>query len=135
VATKRATFTAAGVNMGLMASAYRLPRLIGVARAKAMLLTGSPHDSAIAEKWGLITNIFANDKIDDAALVIAGRIASRAPLSVEATKRIAERAPDLSPADAAAMEAKEIAVLAASRDHVEAVTAFREKRPAVFTRS
>ncbi len=121
--------------MGLMASAYRLPRLIGVSRAKAMLLTGLPHDADTAERYGLITGVHAPQDLEAAALALAERVASRAPLSVEATKRIASRAPSLSPEDAETAQAKELRVLRHSRDHQEAVTAFREKREPSFTRS
>ena len=134
IAATTARFVAAGVNMGLMASAYRLPRLIGVSRAKAMLLTGEPHDAQIAERWGLVTALHPPEALQDAAMTLAARIASRAPLSVEAVKTFAERAPDLSPDDAAAMERDVIGNLRATEDHREAVAAFREKRPPEFTR-
>jgi enoyl-CoA hydratase/carnithine racemase len=134
IASHEARFVCAGVNMGLMVSAWRLPRLIGVSRAKAMLLTGSPHDAATAEAYGLTTGLHPPEALAVAAVDLAVRIASRAPLSVEATKRIASRAPDLSPADAAAMQAAELRVLRRSRDHHEAVTAFREKREPRFER-
>ena len=95
IASAEARFVCAGVNMGLMVSAWRLPRLIGVSRAKAMLLTGSPHDARTAELWGLVTAVCEPEALQGAAIELASRIASRAPLSVEATKRIASRAPDL----------------------------------------
>ena len=135
IASSEAKFVCAGVNMGLMASAYRLPRLIGVSRAKAMLLTGLPHDAETAERYGLVTALHVPDDLRAAALALAERIASRAPLSVEATKRVAGRAPDLSPLDAAAMQAEEMQVLRRSNDHQAALAAFREKRDPVFTRS
>jgi enoyl-CoA hydratase len=135
IASTEARFVCAGVNVGLMASAYRLPRLIGVSRAKAMLLTGLPHDAETAERFGLVTAVHAPDALRAAALALAERIATRAPLSVEATKRIAARAPDLSPEDAAAMQAQDLRVLRRSNDHKAAVAAFREKRDPVFTRS
>ena len=135
IASTEARFVCAGVNVGLMASAYRLPRLIGVSRAKAMLLTGLPHDAETAERFGLVTAVHAPEALREAALTLAARIASRAPLSVEATKRIAARAPDLSPEDAATMQAQELRVLRRSKDHKAAVAAFREKRDPVFTRS
>jgi enoyl-CoA hydratase len=134
IASTEARFVCAGVNMGLMASAYRLPRLIGVSRAKAMLLTGAPHDAATAEHYGLVTGLHAPETLEAAALALAERIASRAPLSVEATKRVASRAPDMSPEESAAMQAADLRVLRRSADHKEAVTAFREKRDPVFTR-
>jgi len=134
IASTQARFTCAGVNMGLMASAYRLPRLIGVSRAKAMLLTGTPFDAETAERFGLVTALHAADDLRDAAIRLAERIASRAPLSVEATKTVAGRAVDMSPEEADAMQADILRDLRASADHAEAVAAFREKRDPVFTR-
>jgi enoyl-CoA hydratase/carnithine racemase len=134
IASSEARFVCAGVNVGLMASTYRLPRLIGVSRAKAMLLTGLPHDAETAERYGLVTAIHAPDHLPGAALALAERIASRAPLSVEAAKRTANRAPDLSPQDAARMLDEEMAVLRQSDDHRVALEAFRERRDPVFTR-
>jgi enoyl-CoA hydratase len=134
IASTQARFVCAGVNMGLMASAYRLPRLIGVSRAKAMLLTGSQFDAETADKFGLVTALHAPEDLAGAALALAERIASRAPLSVEATKRVASRAVDLSPDDADTMQATHLRVLRRSADHKEAVAAFREKREPNFTR-
>jgi enoyl-CoA hydratase/carnithine racemase len=134
IASAAARFVCSGVNVGLMASTYRLPRLIGVARAKYMLLTGSPIDAATADKFGLVTAVHAPDMLIGEAIKLAERIASRAPLSVEATKRTAALAPDLSPVDAAAVNAKELAVLARSADHATALAAFAEKREPAFRR-
>ena len=66
---------------------------------------------------------------------LAERIASRAPLSVEASKRTANRAPDLSPEEANKMLAAELRTLRKSNDHKAAVAAFRERRDPQFTRS
>lgn len=135
LASTEAKFVCAGVNVGLMASTYRLPRLIGVSRAKSMLLTGLPHDAETAERYGLVMAVHAPDELRGAAVALAQRIASRAPLSVEATKRTANRAPDLSPEDADRIWAEELRVLRRSNDHKAAVAAFRERREPVFTRS
>ncbi|MEJ0027254.1 MAG: enoyl-CoA hydratase/isomerase family protein [Rhizomicrobium sp.] len=134
VASTAARFVCAGVNVGLMASTYRLPRLIGVARAKHMLLTGLPHDAETAEKFGLVTAVHAPDALMGEAIKLAQRIASRAPLSVEAVKRNASLAPNLSPEEAAELNAKELAVLSSSADHREALAAFAEKREPKFRR-
>jgi enoyl-CoA hydratase len=135
LASTEAKFVAAGVNVGLMASTYRLPRLIGVSRAKSMLLTGLPHDAETAERYGLVTGLHAPRQLRAAAIALAERIASRAPLSVEASKRTANRAPDLSPEDANVMLGQELRILRRSKDHKAAVAAFRERRDPVFTRS
>jgi enoyl-CoA hydratase len=134
VASTQAQFVCAAVNVGLIASAWRLPRLIGIARAKHMLLTGLPFDAASAERFGLVTALHPAETLQDAALALAERIASRAPLSVEATKRVAGRALDLDASAAAEALRKEFAPLIRSADHAEALAAFREKRTPVFRR-
>jgi enoyl-CoA hydratase/carnithine racemase len=135
VASTEAKFVCAGVNVGLMASTYRLPRLIGVSRAKAMLLTGLPHDAETAERYGLTTGLHAPEALRPAAIALAERIASRAPLSVEATKRTSNRALDLSAEDWGAIAGPQLRVLRTSNDHKAAVAAFRERKDPVFTRS
>lgn len=134
LASTAASFTAAGVNVGLMASAYRLPRVIGVAKAKAMLLTGLPASGEAALANGLVTELHEPGALVEAAIALATRIASRAPLSVEATKRIAGRALDMDRAQAANAIAAEIEGLSASEDHAGAVAAFAERREPIFRR-
>jgi enoyl-CoA hydratase/carnithine racemase len=134
LASTAASFTAAGVNVGLMASAYRLPRVIGVAKAKAMLLTGLPVSGEAAMTNGLVTGLHEPGALVEAAVALAARIASRAPLSIEATKRIAGQALDMDRAEAAEAIAAEIEALSASEDHAGAVAAFAERREPTFRR-
>ena len=128
LASTDAKFVCAGVNIGLTASAYRLPRLIGVADAKHMLFTGQPYDGETAARFGLISDIHRPDELLPAALRLAERIASRAPLSVEASKRLASSAFNLTPQEALTAQATELATLIGTADHLTAVTAFLEKR-------
>jgi len=134
IASTAAQFVCAGVNVGLTASGYRLPRLIGIGPAKQMLLTGLETDAEKAYHFGLVTAVYKPDGLMPAAKSLAERIASRAPLSVEATKRLATQALELAPADAMAAMAKELIRLVKSEDHAEAVSAFLEKRPPIFKR-
>ncbi len=118
-----AIFTASGVNVGLMASVRRLPRLIGEGPAKAMLLTGAPVDAETALIRGLVTGLHRPVVKD--ALTLADRIATRAPLSVEAVKRVVGRPFD---------ERAELAGLFHSEDHQAALAAFARKQTPTFTR-
>jgi enoyl-CoA hydratase len=135
IASTEASFTCAAVNVGLIASAWRLPRLIGEGAAKHMLLTGLPFDAAAAEKFGLVTAVHAPSELMVAATTLAERIASRAPLSVEATKRVASRALDLNAQEGNRTMTEEVGRLVQSADHASALAAFREKRTPEFTRS
>lgn len=135
IASTEARFVCAGVNVGLTASGYRLPRLIGIGPAKHMLLTGLPNDAETAYRFGLVTALHPPGELVPAAWALAERVASRAPLSVEATKRIAGRALDLNSGEAGQVQLQELIPLVRSADHAEAVAAFLEKREPLFTRS
>jgi enoyl-CoA hydratase/carnithine racemase len=130
LAAEGASFTASGVNVGLMASVGRLPALIGAGPARAMLLTGEPVDAATALRFGLVTAIWPADQLLDEALALAVRIAGRAPLAVEAAKRFVA----LPPVDRAEQMDQALEALADTTDHREAVAAFLEKRTPVFKR-
>lgn len=135
IASENAFFQGAGVNVGLMASVYRLPRLIGIGPAKAMLLTGDRFSADLALGWGLVTAVHPVDALMDEARKLAKRIATRAPLSVEATKRMTGRAFDLGPKDAARAAGEELNVLASSNDHKAALRAFAKREKPTFERS
>ena len=135
VATADARFGCPGVNLGGVYSAYRLPRLIGVARAKQMLLTGSLVDAMTALSFGLIMAISPADELLEQAFGLADRIATRAPLAVEAAKRVIDVALDLDPEEGFKFEQKEQDLLRNSEDRKEAVDAFLNKREPVFRRT
>lgn len=124
LASDRASFACSAVRMGLTASADRLVRLIGESRAKPHLLTGAPFDAARALADGMVAEAHPAEGLLDAALAMARVIASRAPLAIAATRRVAS---GLSTTEA------EIPDLAATADHAEARAAFIAKRAAVFT--
>jgi enoyl-CoA hydratase len=134
IASERARFVCAGVNVGLVASAQRLPRLIGLSRAKQMLLTGSPVDAGTAERFGLVSAVVAADALEAEALGLAERIASRAPLAVEAAKRCAAEAFELNAEAAEAAFLREAGALAVTEDHAAALKAFAGKTEPLFRR-
>ncbi|WP_134322556.1 enoyl-CoA hydratase/isomerase family protein [Cumulibacter soli] len=134
VGCEDAVFVCAGVNVGLIASWYRLPRAIGLGPAKHMLLTGDKFDADWALRNGLITALYGASSLLDESVKLADRIATRAPLSVEATKECSAQAFELSSESAAALHTEKFLIMAASADHREAVASFFEKRPATFLR-
>jgi len=135
IASENASFLAAGVNVGLIASVYRLPRLIGAGPASLMLLTGKPVKAARALDWGLVSEVNPREALMGAALELAQRIASRAPLSVEAAKRMIRRVPELTSQTWPHAAAEELRVLLKSNDHRIGVEAILARKEPVFTRS
>ncbi|MBN9797552.1 enoyl-CoA hydratase/isomerase family protein [Pseudonocardia sp. UM4_GMWB1] len=134
VAADDAFFVAAGVNVGLIMSVWRLPRLIGLGPAREMLLTGERCDAATALRTGLVGTVVPARDLLRTACGRAHRIATRAPLAVEATKAAVGRAPDLDADGARALQASHFTRLAGTRDHRDAVRGVLDRRPAVFTR-
>jgi enoyl-CoA hydratase len=134
LAAPEAKFVAAGVNVGLMASVHRLPRLIGIARAKAMILTGKAVDAPTALNYGLVSEIHEQQDLLPAAIGLAAHIATRAPLSVEASKRMIGRAFDLTTDDARKIMAPEVERLIHSQDYAEGASAFAARRSPTFKR-
>jgi len=66
----------------------RLTQLIGIARAKELILTGKRIDAATAEKWGLVNQVVASDDLLSAGEALAAEILQCAPLAVAAAKRV-----------------------------------------------
>jgi len=124
VAVPTANFITAGVNVGLTASGYRLPRLIGTGRAKRMLLTGDTVNAQQALQFGLITDIYEEENLLPEAIQLAELIASKAPLAVKATKKIANTALDLSKKEGYVLQQELLEELAVSEDYRAALSAF-----------
>lgn len=125
-------FICAGVNVGLTASGYRLPRIIGIGRAKQMLYTGTPLSVEKAEQYGLVTGVYEEDKLQEAALEMAKSIASKAPLAVQSTKRIVDQTFGMDLPTAQQFQEKELLTLAKSKDYINALAAFAEKEKPKF---
>ncbi|MBT6274355.1 MAG: hypothetical protein HOI95_09500 [Chromatiales bacterium] len=132
VAGKSARFAETYVKIGLLpggGGAYYLPRIVGKARALELLLTADFINADEALEIGLVNHVFDDASLLDDTLKIAAKIASMPPLSVKLIKRtVAEtQASDL--LTALDLVSSHIAVTRCGPDHVEAIKAFREKRP------
>lgn len=134
LASTKARFACSAVNVGLILSWYRLPRVVGIGRAKEMLLSGAFYDADTAERWGLVTAVHEPERLVPAAIELAERIASRAPLSVEATKQCAARSFDIGAKEAAALQRDKFLALAETQDHAEAIRSVVEKRTGTYER-
>lgn len=135
VASERATLGMPEVRLGVMPGSggtQRLPRVIGPARAKQMILLGEIIDAAEAERIGLVNRVARAGEAMAAAVEMAETIASRGPVAVREAKRVIGLALDV-PIDtglAAELDASER--IFASEDMLEGARAFFEKRPPVF---
>jgi enoyl-CoA hydratase len=109
----------------------RLPRVVGLRRATALLMSGDWFTGAEAEAWGLANSAPAADELRDAVDSLATSLTAKAPLSVRALKRRLADPQVLQ--DALDAEADALLGVMRSRDWAEGVAAFAEKRAPNFT--
>jgi enoyl-CoA hydratase/carnithine racemase len=125
-------FVRLGMHAG-MGATYTLPNVVGVARARELLLTGRMIGAEEAERIGLVTSVTPDRHFLDTVLEAAAAIASTAPIASRLTK-VALREGGHADLDAALeWEALAQPVTLATEDLQEGVRASREKRPPVFT--
>jgi enoyl-CoA hydratase/carnithine racemase len=135
VASTQATFATPGVRIGLFCSTpmVALTRAIGRKRAMEMLLTGDPIDAQTALAWGLVNQVVAPERLREATLVLARRIASSSRSVVAIGKAAFYAQIELDQPRAYAYTKEVMITNALGADAREGIGAFLEKRPAKWT--
>jgi enoyl-CoA hydratase/carnithine racemase len=111
----------------------RLPRLIGVARALEMMLSGEPVTAARAETIGLVQMAVPDDDLDAHVLRYATLLASRSPRTARMVKRLVAQGMEMPLADGLARERAALLDVFDSADYAEGLAAFAERRAPVFS--
>jgi enoyl-CoA hydratase/carnithine racemase len=135
LAAEGTTFAQMEVQRGIMAfggATLRLPQIAGWGNAMLHLLTGDRFDAAEAFRIGLVQRVVAPEELFDAALEVATRVASRAPLAVQASLASARRAVEEGPESARQELMSQARALMDSEDAGEGMQSFVERRDAVF---
>jgi enoyl-CoA hydratase/carnithine racemase len=127
-----ANFVKLGLAPG-MAISYLLPRLVGMAKANELLLTGRLVEGREAESLGILNRAVPATDVMTEAMELARTIAANAPLAVRATKAAIRRGLALSVREAAREEAVAQAATLATDDCREGIAALLAKRAPVFT--
>lgn len=107
----------------------RLARAVPNAIAAKMLFLGEPLGADEAQRYGLVSDVFAPDELVRSAEELAGRVAANAPLSLLAVKQALAVA---LPVHGLSLERSLWAALAVSDDRAEGRRAFRDGRPPEF---
>ena len=135
IASDSARFGLPEVKIGMIPAAggtQRLPRLIGVTRAKGLLYTGESVDAQEAYRIGLVNRVVPVDRLMEEATSLARKLADYPPLSVKFMKRAVNTGMQLDLASALDYESHIAAMLGSSEDRIEGFKAFVEKRKPVF---
>jgi len=134
-AADSAVFSMAFTKVGLVpdgVAIHLLPRIVGLTRAKELVLTARRFGAEEARELGIVSRVLPQDELLPEALEVAGTLARGATLALSASKRLLDQAPLVSREDAAELEAYAQAVMMGSDDHAEAVSAFAMKRAPAF---
>ena len=135
VIARSARITAGYVRRGLSPDAgvsYTLPRLIGLARASEIILSGRDLDAEETLRVGLVAAVFEDATFTADAMSYAERLAAGPPIAYALTKRLLWSTFDTPLDDHLARELSSIKTCFASQDVAEAIRAFQEKRAPAF---
>jgi len=136
VASESAKFGQPEITIGVIPGAggtQRLTHALGKARAMEMILNNRTLSAVEALESGLVNRVVEVEAYLDEALKLAGEIASRPPLAVQAAKRMVNQAFEHSLADGLAEERRAFYNLFDTEDQKEGMQAFLEKRPPRWT--
>ncbi len=136
VADERAMVGLPEVRLGVMPGSggtQRLPRIVGPAKAKELILLGEIIDASAALEIGLVNKLAPAGHALDVALSLAETISSRGPVAVREAKQAIDLAGDVSIDEGLAAELDASERVFSSRDMLEGARAFFEKREPDFT--
>ncbi len=135
IASTLAQFGQPEIKLGVIpgyGGTQRLSRLIGKGRALDLCLTGRFIPAEMALSWGLVTEVTSPENLIFRGQEILKSIISLAPIAISSVMEVIDHGFDLSLEDAFHVEALQFARTCATSDKVEGVSAFLEKRKAVF---
>lgn len=136
VADERAKLGLPEVRLGVMPGSggtQRLPRIVGIAKAKELILMGEIIDAHEAERIRLVNRVAPQGSAVDLAMEMGETIALRGPFAVREAKRALDAAGDTSLDEGLARELDASERVFSSEDMLEGARAFFEKRPPRFS--
>lgn len=135
IACHNAKFAQPEVGLGItpgFSGTIRLPKIVGIGKAKELILTGDIINAEEAYRIGLVDKLVENDKLIDECILIADKISSKAPIALNLAKQSINSCFDKRIEDAMNVENELFAKCFDTEDQKEGMEAFLEKRKPVF---
>lgn len=136
IASETARFGLPEIKIGAFpggGGTQRLPRLIGVAKAKEMILTGEPMTAQQALASGLVMAVVERGRLMESARQLGEKLAALPRLALQASKMLINRSQEVDLGTGLEFEARTFGGIAHTHDLAEGTKAFLEKRAAKFT--
>lgn len=131
IASEKAKFGQPEVGLGItpgFAGTQRLPRIVGVPKAKELIFTGDIINAVEAEKIGLVNKVVECDKLMEEAILMAKKISSKGPLAVKYSKAAINNGIQTDIDSAMTIEKNLFSLCFASKEQKEGMSAFIDKR-------
>ena len=135
VASEKAVFGQPECGLGILpgfGGTQRLARLIGKGRAKELIFTCDRIDAQEAYRIGLVNKVVPAEELMDACMAMAEKIQGNGSYAIALAKASIETGTDTDLANGLAVEATNFGLSFVTHDKKEGMTAFLEKRKAVF---
>jgi enoyl-CoA hydratase/carnithine racemase len=135
IAAEGARFSEIFARRGLVVDfggSWLLPRLVGMHRAKELVLLADIIDAAEADRIGLVNRVVPEAELDDTVDAIAARLAAGPPIALAMSKRLLNNSFDVTLEQALDDEGLAQTVTFSTEDVAEAMSAFIDKRDPVF---
>jgi len=116
-----------------LGSTWLLPRLLGRQRALDMMLLNEPVSAEQAQAWGIVREVFDDDRLMDGALALASRLAQGPTRTLVATRRLVDESEHATYEAQFRRELEVQSEVRTSADALEGRAAFGEKRAPRFT--
>lgn len=136
VAAEGTVFGQPEIKLGVIpgfGGTQRLARLVGKGRALDICLTGKKVNVNDALAWGLVTEITPVDELQTRAIAVLTDLIKLGPIAMQSIITTINVGYDLSLDEAFELEASHFAICCTTKDKQEGVSAFLEKRAAVFS--
>ncbi|MGN0734739.1 MAG: enoyl-CoA hydratase/isomerase family protein [Anaerovoracaceae bacterium] len=136
IAAEKAKIGQTELNVGILPGAggtQRLRNLVGQGKAMEMILTGEPVSAHEAYEIGLVNKVVPLDKLMEEAMSMAKKIAEKSPVVTKLAKRAIQNGADLPIDTGLLIEILSQSVVFSTKDHLEGINAFLEKRKPEYT--
>jgi enoyl-CoA hydratase len=131
IASEKSKFGLPEITLGIMPGSggtQRLPRLIGLTKAKELVLTGEIFDAKRALEYGLINHVFPSEKLIEETYAIANTLVKRSAFAAKMVKTVMNKGTETDLETALAYEINCFALCFSTKEQKEGMQAFVEKK-------
>ncbi|MDG5786374.1 enoyl-CoA hydratase-related protein [Evansella sp. AB-P1] len=136
ISSDNATFALTETSLGIIPGAggtQRLPRAIGMQRAKEMIFTGEKILANTALQWGLVLKVAPAAELLTTAENLAHKICRNGPIAMKQAKYAMNQGAEMELNTALKLEENAYEVVIPTKDRLEGLASFKEKRNPHFT--